>query len=195
MSEESGSSPAIERLGGTLFRNRGWLPAPVLAAQIALADPVGGGELAGGLALLCAGELLRIHAVGYIGNRSRTMGDEVTGLERRGPYRFTRNPLYVANIAIWCGFGLTHGWWWALWFGLLVVHYNLIIRFEEGNLSRELGEPYQRFLDEVGRWFPRSLKPSNNSFDGPPWSLRAALRSERTTLLVLLVAVALSFAL
>lgn len=184
-------------LGGWLFKNRGWLPIPIFLVQLI----VGGGVEWGGntrvwfgLALVVAGELFRVWAVGYIGNRSRTLGSDVTGLETRGPYRLSRNPLYIANIVLWAGVGLVTGWLWlVIWLVLLVPYYNLIVRFEESNLIT-MGESYRDYSELVGRWFPRGndlsvLKTSWSS----PWSLTAALRSERTTLCAIIAIIGALF--
>ncbi|MDP6934739.1 MAG: methyltransferase [Myxococcota bacterium] len=60
-----------------------------------------GGLLMVGVALLAAGELLRITAVRHIGARSRTRQSQVGPLVTTGPYAYSRNPLYVGNLLLW----------------------------------------------------------------------------------------------
>lgn len=162
-------------IGGWLFRNRGWLPVP-LAVACLVPEP---GLRPAGLALVVLGEALRLWAVGHIGRRSRTRGAEVGALVDVGPYARLRNPLYVGNLLIWAGFGVV-GWPAALLVvPLLMLHYAVIVRWEERMLSEQIGASYVDYLRRVPRWWPA----------GPPragrWDLAEALRSERGTFAVL----------
>jgi len=75
----------------------------------------------------------------------------------RGPYRYSRNPIFLGHFMIWSG--------WAIYYGsiALVVGVALmwmalafvIVPYEERGLVRQLGEPYLRYQREVGRWFGR----------------------------------------
>ena len=77
---------------------------------------------------------------------------------RGGAYRFTRNPMYVANLAILAGIAITFrslavvGWavFMALAFQLFVISY------EEPNLRDTFGESYEVYQREVPRWLPTS---------------------------------------
>ena len=71
-----------------------------------------------------------------------------------GPYRFTRNPMYVAELALWLG--------WALFFGslavflgcialLLVVNLVFVPR-EERTLEAAFGQAYLMYKKRVPRW-------------------------------------------
>ncbi len=71
----------------------------------------------------------------------------------RGPYRWTRNPMYVAAFAIWLG--------WAIFYGSLVVAGGLlvlssflvfIVPMEERALEKRFGDEYRQFQDQVPRW-------------------------------------------
>ncbi len=166
-----------ERVGRWLFERRGWLPVPLLAAMLAFPPRA----WAPGLLILATGEALRLLAVGHIGLPSRTRADDVGDLVRSGPYGWVRNPLYLGNLLLFGGLGTV------LWpsavvaVPILVVYYQLIVRWEERNLAARLGEPYRRYLVEVPRWWPRApLHPGEGS-----WSLARALRSERSTLLAI----------
>jgi protein-S-isoprenylcysteine O-methyltransferase Ste14 len=76
-----------------------------------------------------------------------------------GPFRYTRNPLYLANVPMAAGIGLlasTAGFVWlvlASWFFV----YRLIFR-EEASLSQTHGPSYQTYLRTVPRFWP-SLTP------------------------------------
>jgi len=72
-----------------------------------------------------------------------------------GPYRFTRNPMYVAAIAIWLG--------WTVFYGSGVVLAGLaaiwtavefaVIPFEERRLEERWGDAYRKYQRQVPRWF------------------------------------------
>lgn len=134
-----------------------------------------------------AGEAIRLWAVGHIGPRSRTRGDDTWGVIDTGPYARVRNPLYLGNGLMFIGVGLACGpVWAAAWVALLGVHYSLVVRWEEANLSRQLGEPYLDYLARVPRWLP--VGPAR---PGGEWDARGALRSERWTLTAIVVVYAL----
>jgi protein-S-isoprenylcysteine O-methyltransferase Ste14 len=176
--------PAV-RLGGVLFRHRGWLPAPLILGIVALAAPSAPSVLAG-MALATPFELLRCWAARSIGPASRTRGSTPGPLARAGPYRYSRNPLYVANIALYGCFALAAGWWPALVLPLgAVPYYQLIVRWEEARLEQTHGAAYRELRAQVPRWLGR---PGGSPPDPRPhatWS--AALRAERGTLVVLLL--------
>lgn len=169
------------RLGEALFRHRGWLPVPL--ALLALWPEPRPSLVA--LALLVAGEGLRLWAVGHIGRRSRTRGSDVGALVDTGPYAAVRNPLYVGNLLLWAAIG-TVAWPLALVaVPLVALHYALIVRWEEHNLLAKVGPAYADYLERVPRWWPRRW-PAGGS-----WDAREAFRSERGTLAVIALAGAL----
>lgn len=75
-------------------------------------------------------------------------------LVTRGPYRFTRNPMYVGLTALYMGAAL----WWGLSWGLLLLPVVLIlvcalvIVREERYLERRFGEAYRHYKTKVRRW-------------------------------------------
>ncbi len=71
-----------------------------------------------------------------------------------GPYRFSRNPMYVAELGLWFG--------WALYFGslgvlagsavlLFFVNFVILPREERG-LESAFGASYLQYKTEVSRW-------------------------------------------
>jgi protein-S-isoprenylcysteine O-methyltransferase Ste14 len=71
-----------------------------------------------------------------------------------GPYRFTRNPLYLALIGLYLGITLAVGTVWPLVFLIpvvLVTHFGIIKR-EERYLAGKFGEPYSEYTKRVRRW-------------------------------------------
>lgn len=167
-----------EGVGAWMFRNRGWLPVPLLVAMVAspLTFP------AAGFAVVCAGEALRLWAVGHIGLPSRTRGDGAHRVVDSGPYALVRNPLYVGNILIFGGLGVMT-WPWALVAApLLALEYHFIVAWEESNLRAKLGQEYADYCARVRRWVPSVGADLRGA-----WDARQALRSERSTLLALAV--------
>ena len=74
-----------------------------------------------------------------------------------GPYAYTRNPGYVAELALWLG--------WAILFGSLVVLLGLVVLtvviillvpWEERGLERQFGETYRQYQARVPRWLGRT---------------------------------------
>lgn len=71
-----------------------------------------------------------------------------------GPYRFTRNPMYLGLILLLLGLSLVFSLDWGipltpvLW---LVLHHGVVLR-EEVYLTAKFGEPYREYLDRTRRW-------------------------------------------
>ncbi len=125
------------------------------------------------------GECARIWAAGHIGRVSRTRDDRVGPMIDSGPYGVVRNPLYVANLVIFFGFGVVL--WPAAVFltPILLLYYGAIVRWEESNLRARIGATYEAYQARVPRWLPRAFPRAGG------WSGRVAFRSERGTFLVL----------
>jgi protein-S-isoprenylcysteine O-methyltransferase Ste14 len=185
------------RLGGWLFRQRTWIPLPLVAA-LALVPP--GSTLpppilwGAGAALVAAGEWLRLWAVRHIGVISRTRSDRLGPLVATGPFSFVRNPLYLGNILIWAGFAVTAR---ALWLALVIVvllgiEYHAIVRWEEGLLGARLDDSYREYVSHVPRWLPAFSRPVHTAA-AAPFSWRATIFSERGTLMAIAAGYALLY--
>ena len=73
---------------------------------------------------------------------------------RDGPFRFTRNPMYLALCLVQVALGFFLNDWITLLFVLplvLIFHYGVIVR-EERYLTAKFGEPYLQYKREVRRW-------------------------------------------
>ena len=73
---------------------------------------------------------------------------------RRGPYRFTRNPMYLALCLLQVGTGFLLNDWITLLFAVplaLVLHFGVILP-EEKYLEAKFGEQYLALKREVRRW-------------------------------------------
>ena len=72
-----------------------------------------------------------------------------------GPFRFSRNPLYLALSATLIGFGLLlDSAWVLLWVPVLVLLLDrLVIAREEVRLRAQFGDDYLAYTRRVRRWF------------------------------------------
>lgn len=71
-----------------------------------------------------------------------------------GPYRFTRNPMYVGLTCMQVGLGLALNNLWIsalAAFSLLIVHFIAVVP-EEKYLSEKFGESYTAYLIKVRRY-------------------------------------------
>lgn len=82
-----------------------------------------------------------------------------------GAYRYVRNRIYVAVIAVSLGEALLFGSRDLLLYGALVwIGFHVFVYFyEEPTLRRTYGEQYEGFCREVPRWIPR-LRRAPSSF-------------------------------
>ena len=82
------------------------------------------------------------------------IGSEPETLVRRGPYGFSRNPMYVAVLAAIFGQALLFRSAAVLEYGIamLVVFHAVIVLLEEPHLRRTRGPEYERYLRTVPRW-------------------------------------------
>src|SRR6185503_294184 len=85
----------ITRIGGWLFHRRTLIPIPLAVPLLLLRvgeTRSSAALLAGGLALVSIGEILRLWAVRHIGVVSRTRSDRLGSLVATGPFSIVRNP-------------------------------------------------------------------------------------------------------
>jgi protein-S-isoprenylcysteine O-methyltransferase Ste14 len=77
-----------------------------------------------------------------------------TALVITGPYRFTRNPMYVALAVLTAALGLFLDNWWpiALLVPVLFVVRAFVIAPEERYLKRRFGADYVAYTQRVRRW-------------------------------------------
>src|SRR5262249_56711869 len=71
-----------------------------------------------------------------------------------GPYRFTRNPIYLGMFLALIGLAIAFDNLWLLMLLLpfaLVIHYGVVAR-EEIYLERKFGNVYRSYRSRVRRW-------------------------------------------
>ncbi len=113
-----------------------------------------------GLAPLALGAAVYVWTVWSFATRGRgTPGpwDPPRHLVAIGPYRVSRNPMYVGVLCVIVGEAvLTESWWVAAYGGLVALMFNLFIRlYEEPTLSRRFGEEWAAYRRRVPRWIGR----------------------------------------
>jgi protein-S-isoprenylcysteine O-methyltransferase Ste14 len=105
---------------------------------------------------LAAALLLWILALGISQTPSRVKpGLTPSFLMMHGPYRLTRNPMYVAELGLWLG--------WAIFFGSPAVLIGFLVLWsvvsliilprEERSLEAAFGQTYLQYKSRVPRWF------------------------------------------
>ncbi len=109
-----------------------------------------GGTLAAlGIALVLA-SIRRFKAAGTSFDTQKP----ATAILSKGPYRFSRNPIYIGLTAVYAGIGIAADapWVWVMLLPTLVVmHYGVIAR-EERYLERKFGKEYLDYKASVRRW-------------------------------------------
>jgi protein-S-isoprenylcysteine O-methyltransferase Ste14 len=79
---------------------------------------------------------------------------ESTAVVESGPYRFTRNPMYVGMALILLGSAILMRTLTPLAAPLafvLIIHHRFIVH-EEAHMERAMGPPYLAFKSRVRRW-------------------------------------------
>lgn len=76
-----------------------------------------------------------------------------------GPYRFVRNPMYLAVLAAIVGQALVLGRTELLWYAAVValVSVGFVHGYEEPTLRRAHGQDYADYCAAVPRWVPRPV--------------------------------------
>lgn len=71
-----------------------------------------------------------------------------------GPYKLTRNPMYLMMVLISLGFAIIFSEAWILILTpvLAIVLYHIAIKHEEAYLEKAFGEPYRNYRKTVRRW-------------------------------------------
>lgn len=117
---------------------------------------VGASVHVAGVAFLICGVLMALTSVGMFFAARTTLNPFGTAskLITRGPYRVTRNPMYLSlTIAYLGAAGILLQPWPPLLLPLPVtVIAKIVIPFEEARLRNVLGEEFQRYCEDVRRW-------------------------------------------
>jgi protein-S-isoprenylcysteine O-methyltransferase Ste14 len=126
------------------------LPLPVRSAPLLLASRIAGATL------LCCGAALAAWCVGlFRAARTTTVPGEASHqLVTSGPYRFSRNPMYVSLTLAYLGeAGILAQAWPLLLLPLILLYLSrIVIPVEEARLREVFGDAYERYCAQVRRW-------------------------------------------
>ena len=96
--------------------------------------------------------------------RGERKGATASGPVSDGPFRYVRNPIYLAGITLLLGVGLLYPTWepkdLVLPLLLLVYFHLAVVRVEEPALRQHFGPTYEQYCRRVPRWFPAPTSPS-----------------------------------
>jgi len=126
-----------------------WVAPWRLAPPSALAAGLGASVVILALALFAWASVTMTRAGSNIPTNRPT-----TTIVDAGPYRFTRNPIYVGMFAALVGLAIAFDsvWLLAAFAGFaLVIRYGVVAR-EEAYLEGKFGDAYRRYRARVRRW-------------------------------------------
>jgi len=105
-----------------------------------------------GVAVAALGLLLRLWSTGYLRKHQE--------LCVSGPYRWTRNPLYLGSLLLGVGFSVAaaNPWIVLLFLILFFAIYVPVMHKEEMELVQAYGSPYEEYRTNVPAFFP-ALRP------------------------------------
>ena len=132
-------------LVGSLLHS--FFPKPILAPNVAPGI---------GLAVLCTGAALAAWSRRTLERAGTNVNPSLpaTTLVITGPFRFSRNPMYVARTLLYLGLGLLTNALcvFAALLPLLVVMHHGVIKREERYLEARFGDAYRQYRAGVRRW-------------------------------------------
>jgi protein-S-isoprenylcysteine O-methyltransferase Ste14 len=107
-----------------------------------------------GIGLCLFGLAIRAWAAGHLKKEKE--------LTVSGPYRLTRNPLYLGNFIIGISVAVASCSWWIL--GLFIVYfllfYPLVIKKEEEKMRALFPEEFKEYREKIPLFFPLFKKAS-----------------------------------
>jgi protein-S-isoprenylcysteine O-methyltransferase Ste14 len=109
-----------------------------------------------GLALIGLGALFGVSALVAMRRAQTSPLPDVpsTALVETGPFRYTRNPIYVAFTLLYAGVAVLSNTLWPLLLlpSVLIVMVRGVIMREEAYLERRFGASYIAYKARVCRW-------------------------------------------
>ncbi len=117
---------------------------------------VDGGRYAVGAVLFALGGAVAAFSIRQLRNAGTNFETHkpTTAVVTGGPYRFSRNPIYVALTLAYAGIAVAVDSLWVLALlvpAVVVMRYGVIAR-EERYLERRFGAEYRRYRATVRRW-------------------------------------------
>ena len=129
---------------------QGYLPSPEPHPALRAIAQVAG------FALLAVGAALAVTCL-VMFRKARTTtipGQESSRLVTNGPYRFSRNPMYVSLTMVYLGEAAALGQLWPLVPLVATLAYLnwVVIPYEEARLQQSFGATYDAYRARVRRW-------------------------------------------
>ena len=113
------------------------------------------GELTGVAMILASIVVMTWGALAMLrGGSSLPVNRPTARLVIRGPYRWSRNPLYTGMVLLLVGIGFARDSWWFLVIAAvtaLLLRWGVILR-EEAYLEGKFGDEYRHYKTRVRRW-------------------------------------------
>lgn len=77
-----------------------------------------------------------------------------SALVSAGPYRISRNPMYLGMLVLYAALALTFAFWWSLALLPFVFAFvdRVVVPREEAYLERRFGTEYRTYRGKVRRW-------------------------------------------
>jgi len=127
-----------------------YMPIPIRSPEIVRI------ALIAGLILVVIGVAVAFSALGIFRKRSTTTipFETPTSLVTSGPYRFTRNPMYVGLTLVYLGVAGTRAEIWpVIVLPVMLAYVNfIVIPVEERHLRDAFGDEYADYGARVRRW-------------------------------------------
>lgn len=101
-----------------------------------------------GISIAFVGLIIRAWSSGHIRKNQ--------DLAVSGPYKYTRNPLYVGSILLGLGFMISSGVWWLVLLFIILFSgiYFPVMSVESDELTAIFGDKYKEYASKVSMFFP-----------------------------------------
>jgi protein-S-isoprenylcysteine O-methyltransferase Ste14 len=140
-----------------------FLGAILLGCLLSWIVPLGPGLGSANMRALAAGGMLALVGLALFvvsvrefrrAGTSVVPGEPSTALLESGPYRYTRNPIYISFTLFYFGLAimLTSAWLLVLLVPVLIVLQRGVVEREEAYLASKFGEAYRKYQLRVPRW-------------------------------------------
>jgi len=140
-----------------------FLGALALGCLLTLVVPIGPGlgaanglALTVGLIFVVIGFTLAAFSVRafHLAGTSVAPGQPSAALVTYGPYKITRNPIYIGFVLVYFGLAivLTSMWVLLLLIPTLIILQRGVVEPEEAYLERAFGDAYRKYQAQVPRW-------------------------------------------
>ena len=102
-------------------------------------------------------DLICITVFIYQGQGTPAVFDPPTKFIAVGPYKYTRNPMYLGGFILLIGFGFYHYSISILVLSLIlfILFHSFVVFIEEKELAQRFGKSYVEYKKSVTRWLPR----------------------------------------